>query len=55
MRMWAKIVNEMGGDVTVIHLPEIGLHGNTHFIMSDLNNMEVAAHISKWLHEKGLD
>lgn len=55
MRTWAKMVNEAGGDVTVIHLPEIGLHGNTHFIMSDLNNLEVAAHISQWLHEKGLD
>ena len=34
---------------------EIGLHGNTHFPMSDLNNVEVADHLSKWLHEKKLD
>lgn len=55
MRTWAKMLNEMGGDVTVIHLPEIGLHGNTHFIMSDLNNVDVANHILDWLHQKGLD
>lgn len=55
MRKWAKMLNELGGDVTVIHLPEIGLHGNTHFPMSDLNNVEVADHLSKWLHEKELD
>ena len=35
--------------------PEAGLHGNTHFPMSDLNNMEVAELMAEWLHEKGLD
>lgn len=55
MRKWAEMLNSLGGDVTVIHLPEVGLHGNTHFPFSDLNNIEVADHLSKWLHEKGLD
>ena len=55
MRQWAKMLNELGGDVTVIHLPETGLHGNTHFPMSDLNNIEVADLLSKWLYEKNLD
>lgn len=55
MRRWAKMLNDLGGDVTVIHLPEIGLNGNTHFPMSDLNNVEVADHLSKWLHDKKLD
>ncbi|MGM9745936.1 MAG: alpha/beta fold hydrolase [Paludibacteraceae bacterium] len=55
MRKWAALLNEHGGDATVIHLPEIGLYGNTHFPFSDLNNVEVADHLSKWLHEKGLD
>lgn len=55
MRIWAKMLNELGGDVTVIHLPDIGLYGNTHFPMSDLNNVEVANLLSRWLHEKNLD
>lgn len=55
MRMWAKMLNELGGDVTIVHLPEVGLSGNTHFPMSDLNNKEVADLLSKWLHEKKLD
>lgn len=55
MRKWTALVNEHGGDATVVHLPEIGLHGNTHFPFSDLNNLEVAEHMAKWLHEKGLD
>jgi DNA gyrase inhibitor GyrI len=48
-------VNSNGGDVTIVHLPEIEITGNTHFIMSDLNNLEIAEHLSDWLNEKGLD
>ena len=55
MRRWADMLNELGGDVTVVHLPEVGLHGNTHFPMSDLNNAEVAELMYGWLQEKGLD
>ena len=54
-RQWVQAVNRRGGDVTLVHLPEIGIKGNTHFPMSDLNNLEVANVISWWLHEKGLD
>jgi hypothetical protein len=54
-RKWRDVVNKHGGDVTVVHLPEIGIKGNTHFPFSDLNNVEVADLMSEWLKEKGLD
>jgi pimeloyl-ACP methyl ester carboxylesterase len=54
-RQWADVVNRLGGDVQVVHLPEIGIRGNTHFPMSDLNNLEVADHLSKYLAAKKLD
>jgi len=54
-RRWRDVVNKYGGDVTVVHLPEVGLKGNTHFPFSDLNNIEVADLMSKWLKEKKLD
>ncbi len=54
-RLWRDCVNKHGGDVTVIHLPEIGIKGNTHFPFSDLNNIDIADLMSKWLKEKGLD
>lgn len=54
-RQWAAVVNKYGGDAQVIHLPEVGIKGNTHFPMSDLNNVEVADHISKFLKDKNLD
>lgn len=54
-RLWRDAVNRHGGDVTLVHLPEIGIKGNTHFPFSDLNNIEIANLMSKWLKEKGLD
>lgn len=54
-RKWAKVVNEHGGDVQVVHLPEIGIVGNTHFPFADTNNLQVAAELSKFLKAKGLD
>ncbi|MBV4474784.1 alpha/beta fold hydrolase [Pseudomonas sp. COW3] len=54
-RLWRDAVNRHGGDVRLIHLPEIGIKGNTHFPMSDLNNVQIADLVSGFLHEKGLD
>lgn len=55
MRRWAEMLNCLGGDVTVIHLPDVGLRGNTHFPMSDLNNADVARLMYDWLRDKRLD
>ena len=54
-RLWKNAVNSNGGDVTLVLLPEIGIRGNTHFPFSDLNNVEIADLLSKFLKEKGLD
>jgi pimeloyl-ACP methyl ester carboxylesterase len=54
-RLWRDAVNARGGDVSVVHLPEIGIRGNTHFPFSDLNNLEIADLMSKFLEKKGLD
>ena len=54
-RIWADTVNKHGGDVTLVHLPEIGITGNTHFPFSDLNNVEIADQVSQFLEENNLD
>lgn len=54
-RQWAKVVNTHGGNVTIVHLPEIGIKGNTHFVMSDLNNLQIANLISDWLKKNELN
>jgi hypothetical protein len=54
-RKWRDVVNRRGGDVTLVHLPEIGIRGNTHFPMSDTNNVQIADQVWKFLSEKKLD
>lgn len=54
-RLWRDAVNKYGGDVTVVHLPEAGIRGNTHFPFSDLNNIQVADLMSGFLRAKGFD
>ena len=48
-------INRHGGDAEVLVLPDVGIYGNTHFPMSDMNNMEIADLLSQYLHDKGLD
>ena len=44
-------LNAAGGDGTVLHLPEIGITGNTHMMMMDRNNERIAALIVHWIRE----
>jgi hypothetical protein len=51
---FVEAVNNHGGDAQLLHLPDIGIFGNTHFPMSDLNNRQVADLLMQFLREKGL-
>lgn len=54
-RQWRDAVNRHGGDVQLIHLPDIGIKGNSHFPFSDLNNLEIADLVSRFLADRKLD
>lgn len=54
-KKFVAAVNRHGGKAKLIHLPEIGIRGNTHFLMSDLNNKEIADLTQKWLQDQLLD
>ena len=54
-RLWVDAVNRHGGDARLVHLPEMGIRGNTHFLMSDLNNVQIADLVSWFLADKKLD
>lgn len=53
-RKWEQVMKKYGGDASVVYLPDLGVKGNTHFLMADLNNVEVADVMEKWMREKGL-
>lgn len=54
-KLWVDAVNRHGGDAQLVHLPEIGVAGNTHFPFSDLNNVAIADLVGTFLHDKNLD
>lgn len=54
-REWAAMVNKHGGNATVVHLPKIGIYGNTHFPFSDVNNLKIADLLSDFLKKNKLD
>ncbi|MBI5256598.1 MAG: alpha/beta fold hydrolase [Burkholderiales bacterium] len=54
-RLWVNAINKHGGDARLVHLPAIGIRGNTHFLMSDLNNVQIADLVEAFLAEKKLN
>jgi pimeloyl-ACP methyl ester carboxylesterase len=54
-RLFADALNKQGGNASILHLPDAGLYGNSHFMFSDLNNVQVADQLSRFLSDKGLD
>jgi pimeloyl-ACP methyl ester carboxylesterase len=50
-----KAINDRGGKASVLHLPDAGLKGNSHFMFSDLNSDDVANQLSIFLEANELD
>jgi pimeloyl-ACP methyl ester carboxylesterase len=42
-------VNAAGGDAAMMHLPKFGQFGNSHMLMQDKNNLQVADLVLKWI------
>ena len=51
---FADAIRAAGGSVDVVDLPKVGIKGNSHMMMMDKNNAEVAGLIQTWLEGKGL-
>jgi hypothetical protein len=54
-RLFVEAVNRHGGNAKNVMLPEMGVRGNTHFPMLDLNNVRIADLLSQFLKEQRLD
>lgn len=54
-KLMVEAINRHGGNAVNVMLPDIGVRGNTHFPMLDLNNVKIADLLSQFLKEKGLD
>lgn len=51
---WGNLVKRVkaaGGKAKIIYLPDMGIYGNSHMLMQDKNNKEIADIIIEWLAE----
>jgi hypothetical protein len=44
-------LKETGGDATMMYLPAMGIHGNSHMLMQDRNNLQLADLLLSWLDQ----
>jgi pimeloyl-ACP methyl ester carboxylesterase len=42
-------IKAKGGNAQTLHLPDVGIHGNSHMMMMDANNIQIADLILKWI------
>jgi pimeloyl-ACP methyl ester carboxylesterase len=50
-----RLIEEAGGRSKMLHLPSLGISGNTHLLMQDKNSHEIAARVIDWLQNNQLD
>jgi hypothetical protein len=46
---FVKQVKDAGGDAEMMHLPKLGIKGNSHMLMQDKNNLQLADLILAWI------
>ena len=52
-KILANTYASLGGNATVLALPEAGIFGNAHVMMTETNNLEIADLIIDWLKKVG--
>jgi len=52
---YAEAVRGLGGQADVIDLPACGIRGNSHMLMMERNNREIAALVRRWLQAQRLE
>ena len=49
---YGEAIKQAGGTADWINLPDIGIKGNSHMLMQDTNNLEVADRVLAWLRSR---
>jgi pimeloyl-ACP methyl ester carboxylesterase len=48
----AKFLKQAGVDNDFVHLPAIGIHGNSHYLMMEKNSDQIAGVVADWLQKR---
>lgn len=49
-----EAIRASGGKADLVNLPDMGIRGNSHMMMMDRNNTQIADIVQRWLTEQGL-
>ena len=44
-----RINKQQGGQATLVRLPDVGMKGNSHMMMQDRNNLQIADFVLGWV------
>jgi hypothetical protein len=50
-RQFVQQVHDAGGDAQLMELPKLGIKGNSHMLMQDKNNLQLADLIIAWIDQ----
>jgi pimeloyl-ACP methyl ester carboxylesterase len=48
---WSASINALGGNSKTVYLPDVGIHGNGHTMMAELNNEQIADLLEDWVKQ----
>jgi pimeloyl-ACP methyl ester carboxylesterase len=48
---YVQAINAAAGDATMMHLPAMGIAGNSHMVMQDRNSLQIAELIDRWIRQ----
>jgi len=48
---WSALINGLGGDSSTVYLPDVGIFGNGHTMMAELNNEQIADLLENWIKQ----
>jgi len=53
-KAFAATVNAAGGHVSIMETTALGMHGNSHMLMQDRNNLDIADAVIAWIKDQSL-
>ena len=49
---YVQRIKAAGGDAEMMHLPAMGIKGNSHMLMQDRNNLQLADLVIAWIDKQ---
>ncbi len=48
----ARWTDRLGRILQIVETPQLGMHGNSHMLMQDRNNLQIADVVTSWIAQR---